>query len=309
MKIITETSTIKNVMDYRGRFAPSPTGLLHFGSLLAATASYLQAKKHHGEWWLRIEDIDPPREVEGAGQQIIRTLKDYGFNWDNLSYQSQRLDIYQHYTEALLNNQNAYYCGCSRKEIILNNSKNNYPATFYPGTCRNGLQGKQARSIRIQIGNPDITIKDAIQGTQTLSLNQSFGDFVIKRADGFYSYQLAVALDDSLQNMTQIVRGCDLLESSFQQNYIQQILHLKQPTYAHIPVALSQSGKKLSKQLAAKAITTESPQIVLWYALQYLGQQPPNKLKTQNLRQIWQWGFENWELNKIQRIQSLISPV
>lgn len=296
-------------MTYRGRFAPTPSGHLHFGSLLAATASYLQARKHNGEWWLRIEDIDPPREVKGASQRIIQTLRDYGFNWDNLSYQSQRLELYQQYTATLLDNEQAYYCGCSRKDILQNNNNNNRSASFYPGTCRNGLQGKTARSIRIKIDKPEVTIDDAVQGIQTLNLNQSLGDFIIKRADGFFSYQLAVAIDDSLQNMTQIVRGYDLHESSFQQKYIQQTLRLNQPGYAHIPIAINTSGDKLSKQCAAKDIATEHPQTVLWYALYCLNQQPPEQLKRQNLTQLWQWSFENWDMNKIQHIQSVSSPI
>ena len=300
---------INNNMTYRGRFAPSPSGHLHFGSLLAATASYLQARKHSGEWWLRIEDIDPPREVKGASQGIIQTLQDYGFDWDNLGYQSQRLEIYQQYTNALLDNEHAYYCGCSRKEIIRNNKDKNHSTTFYPGTCRNGLQGKTARSIRIKIDKPEITIDDAIQDIQTLNLNKNLGDFIIKRADGLFSYQLAVAIDDSLQNMTQIVRGYDLHESSFPQKYIQQTLGLNQPRYAHIPIAVSNSGEKLCKQHAAKSIATEHPQTVLWQALQCLNQQPPEQLKNQNLAQLWQWSFENWDINKIQYIQSVLSPI
>ena len=296
-------------MTYRGRFAPSPSGHLHFGSLLAATASYLQARKHNGEWWVRIEDIDPPREVKGASQLIIETLKDYGFNWDSLSYQSERLDIYQQYTDSLLQNEQAYYCGCSRKEIIQNNKDNNQSATFYPGTCRDGLLGKTARSIRIKIAKSEITIDDAIQGVHALNLNKSLGDFIVKRADGLFSYQLAVAIDDSLQNMTQIVRGYDLHESSFSQKYIQQTLDLNQPTYAHIPVAVSHSGKKLCKQHAAKSIATEHPQTVLWQALQCLNQQPPPQLKTQNITQLWKWSFENWDINKIPQIQSVTSPI
>jgi len=309
MQIVTETDTINNNITYRGRFAPSPTGLLHFGSLLAATASYLQAKKHNGEWWLRIEDIDPPREVGGASQQIIQTLMDYGFLWDNLSYQSQRLDIYQQYTDVLLKSKKAYYCGCSRKEIIQHNKGNMHYPNFYPGTCRNGLHGKKARSIRVQIESPAVTINDIIQGIQTLNLSESIGDFIIKRADGLFSYQLAVAVDDSEQNMTQIVRGNDLHESSFQQKYIQQVLKLNTPTYAHIPIAVDYNGLKLCKQHAARTIATESPQRVLWYALQCLNQQPPESLKTQNLGQLWKWSFENWDIHKIQRVQSIISPI
>jgi len=296
-------------MTYRGRFAPSPSGFLHFGSLLAATASYLQARKNNGEWWLRIEDIDPPREVEGASEQIIKTLKDYGFNWDNLSYQSQRLELYQDYTDTLLNADMAYYCGCSRKEISLINKDTNHLPNFYSGTCSDGLHGKIARSVRVRILSPEVLIDDAIQGRQILSLSRTYGDFIIKRADGLFSYQLAVAIDDSLQGMTQIVRGFDLHESSFLQSYIQQLLKMYQPDYAHIPIAVNHQGKKLCKQHAAKDIATESPQNVLWHALHCLQQSPPEQLKSQSLAQFWDWSIKNWDLHKIQGIQSVISPI
>ncbi|VAW95557.1 Glutamyl-Q tRNA(Asp) synthetase [hydrothermal vent metagenome] len=294
---------------YRGRFAPSPSGPLHFGSLLAATASYLQAKQQQGEWWLRIEDIDPPREVKGASQRIIDTLALYGFEWDTLSYQSERLGLYQHYLDKLQQTAQAYHCGCSRKEIQQFNQQQSAPAGLYPGTCRQGLNGKPARAIRIKITEPKQTIHDAIQGTQSKDLSQTSGDFIIKRADGLFSYQLAVAIDDSTQEMTQIVRGCDLHESSFCQQYIQKSLGLRSPSYAHIPVVASPNGIKLSKRAAAQDIATESPQQILWLALDILGQQPPASLKTQNLKHLWQWGFTNWNLANVPQAQSVLSPL
>jgi len=294
---------------YRGRFAPSPTGDLHFGSLLAATASYLQARKNNGEWWLRIEDIDPPREVEGASKNIIQTLRNYGFIWDELSYQSERLDIYSIYINKLLDNRQAYYCGCSRKEINKHNKTTAQPSTLYPGTCRNGLNGKAARSIRIKISNSSVTINDALQGKLTLDLNKSTGDFIIKRADGLISYQLAVAIDDSLQNMTQVVRGFDLHESSFCQRYICQELGLNSPDYAHVPIAVNKQGQKLCKQTAAKSIATEAPQSALWLALNCLGQQPPEQLKSTSLKQLWQWGISNWNMQNIPKLQSISCPI
>ncbi len=294
---------------YRGRFAPSPSGPLHFGSLLAATASYLQARKMNGEWWLRIEDIDPPRELKGASKHIIQTLRDYGFVWDNLSYQSQRLNIYSRYINNLLEDKQAYYCGCSRQEIYQQNTKTEQSLALYPGTCRNGLKGKTARSIRTKLLQATITIEDAIQGKQSIDLCKTTGDFVIKRADGFFSYQLAVALDDSLQRMTQIVRGYDLHESSFCQRYLCQQLQLNSPDYAHIPVAVNAQGNKLSKQTAASDIAAEIPEVMLWFALEYLGQHPPKRFKSLNLRQLWQWAIDNWDLQKIPGSQSINSPV
>ncbi len=294
---------------YRGRFAPSPSGPLHFGSLLAAVASYLQARKMKGEWWLRIEDIDPPREVKGASKHIIQTLKLYGFEWDRLCYQHQRLDIYSKYINMLLDNKAAYFCACSRQEIKRYNQQHARNLAVYPGTCRAGLNGKKARSIRIKIQHPDITITDAIQGRRCLNLTEKIGDFVIKRADGFFSYQLAVALDDSLQGMTEIVRGYDLYESSFSQRYLCQQLNLHSPDYAHIPVAVNAQGIKLSKQAAAKDIATEIADKTLWQALKCLGQQPPEQLKSGGLKQLWQWGLKHWDIQKIPREQTINSPV
>ncbi len=301
--------TANHKKPYRGRFAPSPSGPLHFGSLLAATASYLQAKQQQGEWWLRIEDIDPPREVKGASQQIIDTLTLYGFEWDNLSYQSQRLDIYQHYLGKLQQMNQVYACGCSRKEIQRLNQQQTKPAGFYAGTCRSGLHGRPARSIRLKIEEPLLTLDDTIQGTQTHDLSQTTGDFIIKRSDGLFSYQLAVAIDDSIQKMTQIVRGYDLHESSFCQHYIRQVLGLDSPDYAHISVVVTPDGAKLSKQTAAQDIAPESAQQMLWLALDVLGQQPPVNLKKQSLKQLWQWGFTNWNLSKVPQTQAILSPI
>lgn len=295
--------------NYRGRFAPSPSGPLHFGSLLAATASYLQARKMNGEWWLRIEDIDPPREVEGASKHIIETLELYGFTWDNLSYQSQRHDIYTNYINKLLGDGRAYYCACSRQDISRHNEKTAQALAIYPGICRNGLNGKPARSTRIKLLQANVTIADAIQGKQTIDLNKISGDFIIKRADGLFSYQLAVAVDDSLQEMTQIVRGYDLHESSFNQRYLCQQLKLYSPEYAHIPIAIDPQGSKLSKRTAAKDIATEQPEKMLWHALNCLGQQPPEPLKSKSLKQLWQWGFNNWDIQKVANSQTTPSPV
>ncbi len=298
-----------NKQVYRGRFAPSPSGPLHFGSLLAATASYLQARKNNGQWYLRIEDIDPPREVSGASKHIIKTLQDYGFEWDKLSYQSERTEIYQDYLQQLQQAKLAYDCGCSRKQISEYNLKHQLNTNCYPGTCREGLNGKQARAIRFKIEKPLLTINDAIQGEKTLNLDEIAGDFILKRADGFYSYQLAVAIDDSLQEITEVVRGYDLFESSFYQQAIRNALGLTSPGYAHIPVAVSREGIKLSKQSAAKDISTEVANKLLWLALKQLGQQPPLTLQFDGLKQIWGWAIKNWQLANVPRVHSFASLV
>lgn len=290
---------------YRGRFAPSPSGPLHFGSLLAATASYLEARKMAGHWWLRIEDIDPPREVEGASEHIIKTLRQFAFEWDELSYQSQRIEIYQQYINKLLDSKQAYYCACSRQDITLYKQKEGITSDIYPGICRNGLNGKQARSIRLIVDDVNISINDAIQGQQTVSMSKKIGDFIVKRADGLYSYQLAVAIDDSLQEMTQVIRGYDLHLSSYNQRYLCQQLNIPSPAYAHFPIAVDGKGDKLSKRTAAKDIALEEPQKVLFQALHFLGQEPPTSLQSVSLKQLWQWAFEHWKLEKVPSCQSI----
>lgn len=289
---------------YCGRFAPSPTGPLHFGSLIAAVASYLDAKKNNGKWLLRIEDIDPPREVKGASSEILRVLEDFGFEWNNDKiYQSEKIEIFNDIVSDLLNKKKAYYCGCSRKEIRAISRET--PAGFiYPGTCRDGLpEGKSKRSIRIKTDNSDIIFKDLIRGKMVHNISEISGDFIIKRADGLISYNLAVVIDDYLSKITHIVRGNDLFLCTPQQIHINNILGYPVPQFGHFPLAVHNSHK-LSKQTHAPAINSKNKIELLIRALNFLGQNPPKELYAENIDSIWNWSIENWNIGKVPTIES-----
>jgi len=286
---------------YRGRFAPSPSGPLHFGSLIAATASYLQARSQGGEWWLRIEDIDPPREVAGASDAILYTLEAFGFEWDGpVSYQSQRQTLYQDALAQLRSAGLAYPCACTRKEIAEAS-----PDGIYPGTCREGLAPSQrARAWRLRVTEHVIEFTDKIQGPQQTDLATEAGDFVLLRADGFYAYQLATALDDAEQGMTEVVRGADLLSSTPRQRYVQQALGLTSPGYAHHPVVVTTEGEKLSKQTRAPALATSQASPLIHAALRFLGQAIPQTLEHTELSELWQWAIANWQIGNVPKIHS-----
>lgn len=285
---------------YRGRFAPSPTGPLHFGSLVAALASYLEARTQHGEWLLRMEDLDTPRNQPGAADNILRSLEVFGFEWDGpVAYQSERQDLYAAALAKLQQRGLAYPCGCTRKEIA-DSAIHGIEGAIYPGTCRNGLPpGKTARAWRIRTEDRTIGFNDAIQGYIAQNLARDIGDFVLKRADGYYAYQLAVAIDDADQGITHVVRGADLLDSTPRQIYLQQVLELPAMHYAHIPVVLNAQGEKLSKQTQAAAVNDRQPAAQLWQALDFLQQSPPAAIRNASLADIWQWADKNWQLSRI----------
>lgn len=273
-----------------GRFAPSPTGDLHFGSLLAAVASYLQAKSTGGQWLVRIEDIDPPREVKGSATRILADLERFGMQSDReVLYQSTRFAAYEQALEELLGSGQAYWCGCSRSDL---------PASgIYPGTCRDGLPaGKSPRSVRLRVSDKTISFDDLIQGRVAENLAQTVGDFVIRRADGIAAYQLAVVIDDAFQDVTEVVRGADLLDSTARQIHLQHCLGLKTPAYAHHPVAVDDSGKKLGKRHGSDPIASLSPSIVLQQALEFLGQPCP---QSQTLDDLWHWALAHWDVSGI----------
>jgi len=292
---------------YRGRFAPSPTGPLHFGSLVAALGSYLQAESLAGEWWLRIEDIDPPREVPGATEQILRTLEAYGFEWHGeVQYQRNRLARYQDALQQLQHSGLLYACECSRRQIAKVTGHTHGPLV-YPGTCRSRqLEPRPDRALRLHCHDSTlITFEDAIQGHQRVALAQQ-GDFVLKRADGLLSYALAVALDDAEQGMTEVVRGCDLLDATARQIYIQTLLALPVPRYAHLPLALDpQNGSKLSKQNLATPLSLSQPTTSLWQGLYFLGQNPPIPLQHSSLSELWRWARANWRLKSVPRTAAI----
>ncbi len=291
---------------YRGRFAPSPTGPLHFGSLVAAVGSYLQARANHGAWLVRMEDLDPPREIPGAADDILRTLERFGLQWDeSVVYQSQRYAAYAAALEALRRRAAIYPCGCSRREIT-DSSITGIDGPLYPGTCRDGLPaGRHPRAWRVCTDSTLITFDDVVQGVIESRLTHDTGDFVVKRADGFYAYQLAVVVDDAAQGITEVVRGCDLLDSSARQIHLQQLLSLPTPTYLHLPVAVNAHGEKLSKQTFAARLDLQRPVTALHAALEFLGQQPPRELRADTLDTLWDWARTHWQPRDIPRLPTI----
>jgi glutamyl-Q tRNA(Asp) synthetase len=290
---------------YRGRFAPSPTGPLHFGSLVAAVASYLDAKSRGGEWLVRIEDLDPPRVVRGATDDILRTLEACGMQWDGtIVYQSTRADAYHAALHRLRALGLAYPCACSRREIA-DSAVGGIEGPVYPGTCRNGLAPeKLARAWRINTGGARIEFDDAIQGRVQQNLETDIGDFVLYRADSVFAYQLAVMIDDAEQGITDIVRGADLLGSTPRQIYLQQLLGLPTPHYCHVPVAVNAAGEKMSKQTLAAPLDAERPLPALTAALRFLGQPPPDDVVRAGVAALWQWAFAYWQRDRIPRVRS-----
>ena len=288
---------------YRGRFAPSPTGPLHFGSLVSAVASYLQAKSQGGEWLVRMEDIDPPREPEGTADDILRTLDAYALYWDKpVLYQSSRRDAYE---EALLKldlQKLTYPCNCSRKQIrqalIQTNKK------VYPETCRGKGFTRSPHAIRVQTEFQDILLNDGIQGVYSQNIRAHVGDFVVKRVDGLYAYQLAVVVDDAEQGITEIVRGSDLLDNTPRQIYLQQLLDYPQPQYVHIPIA-TKNGDKMSKQTNAPAIKLSNCVETGVQALRFLGQTIPDQWQWASIEELWQWAISHWDLSFVPKVFSI----
>lgn len=294
-------------MPYQGRFAPSPSGPLHFGSLIAATGSYLQARSAQGKWLLRIEDLDPPREQPGATTQIIDALNIYGFQWDGeILYQSQRSDVYHRAIAELLDRGLAFPCSCSRSELA---KTHNPLANVYPGTCRHNPPTTQTScAIRLKVTDQLIQFHDRLQGEQRQQIAREVGDFVIRRKDGLYAYQLAVVIDDAAQGITEVVRGSDLLDSTPRQIYLQQTLSLPTPAYLHLPVIVDSSGKKISKQTDALPLDLDHPLPALWQALSLLGQHPPEKLCHGALDSLWEWALQHWKVDNIPRQIAIPCP-
>ncbi|EEA02028.1 Glutamate--tRNA ligase [Burkholderia sp. H160] len=277
-------------MTYRGRFAPSPTGPLHFGSLVSALASWLDARAHRGAWLVRIEDIDGPRTVPGAAEDILATLERFGMHADETPiWQSQRIARYQQALEQLQATGLVYPCGCTRKEIAdsLLHAHARNTTLAYPGTCRTGLHGKPARAWRLRVpdGAPAvITFDDRWQGPQTQNLATEVGDFVLRRADDQWAYQLAVVVDDADAGITHIVRGADLMDSTARQIYLQRCLGVATSSYLHVPVVTNEHGEKLSKQTGATALDCDKPLDALVAAARHLGldlgSEPPATLES-----------------------------
>jgi glutamyl-Q tRNA(Asp) synthetase len=280
-------------MTYRGRFAPSPTGPLHFGSLVAAVASWLDARAAGGEWLLRMEDLDAPRCVPGAADQILQTLEVCGLEWDGaVDYQSHRLDHYRAALERLLHDGQAYPCGCTRREIADSAPVRASGERPYPGTCRTGLPGgRQARAWRLRVPPGEFAYVDRVQGPQAEVVERETGDFVLLRADGIFAYQLAVVVDDAAQGITDVVRGADLLASTPRQIVLQQALGMATPRYLHVPVAANANGEKLSKQTLAPPAGPADMAAVL----RFLGFVPPDL----PLRELLAWAVKEWDPARI----------
>jgi len=266
------------------------------GSLLCAVCSFLDARHHNGQWLVRMEDLDPPRETPGASSQILTTLERHGLAWDDaVLYQSTRTEAYEAALQQLKQAQFSYVCTCSRKTIQAN-SQNPH---VYPGSCRNLGYSTSKAAIRLRLEDRTVCFTDQLQGQQCQNVLQEVGDFVLKRADGLYAYQLAVVVDDAFQGVTHVVRGFDLLDNTARQLVLQSMLGLSQPTYAHIPILVNPEGEKLSKQTFARAVDNTKPVENWRIILRLLGLSPPDL----SLDTLIQWAVQQWELNTLSRQQ------
>lgn len=285
---------------YAGRFAPSPTGPLHFGSLVAAVASYADARSHAGRWLLRIEDLDPPREQPGAAAAFPRVLERYGFAWDGpILRQSTRDDAYRAALEQLRREDHVFPCACTRAELEVA-PMGAAGERVYPGTCRSGRPaGRAARSWRLRTDGVAVDFVDRVQGPQHQDLGRDAGDFVIRRADGLWAYQLAVVVDDRDQGVTDVVRGADLLSSTPRQIFLQRRLGAALPRYAHVPVAVNAAGEKLSKQTRAPPLPMDDPRAALRAAWRFLGQEEPMEDFT-TPAEFWAWAIPRWDMRRVQ---------
>lgn len=289
---------------YIGRFAPSPTGALHLGSLLTALASWCDARAAQGKWLLRIEDIDTPRIQQGAVEHILHSLEHYGLYWDDeVSYQSQRTTYYQQALDILQHKQLIFWCTCSRSQLAQTGS------AIYTGQCRTQQQFKANAAARLAVPQPNCLIQfnDGVFGAQYEDISQTVGDFPLYRRDSIFTYQLAVVVDDALQGITHIVRGADLLDNTARQIYLQRCLDYQTPFYSHIPLIVTSKGEKLSKQTGAKALDFTNPSATLWQLLVLLGQNPPKPLQYEAKEDILTWAINHWDLSNIPATLKLIT--
>jgi glutamyl-Q tRNA(Asp) synthetase len=294
---VDQAAALSEIAPVVGRFAPSPTGPLHLGSLVAALGSYLMAKNLGGRWLLRMEDLDQPRVVPGIGDDMLATLELLGFEWDGaVVYQSGRTEHYREAAGELIRRGIAYPCGCTRSEIAQIASAPHEDGLIYPGTCRAGLPpSKFERALRVQVPDETISFDDLIMGHYSQPLAGSCGDFVIHRADGPYAYHLAVVVDDAAFGVNQIVRGADLISSTPRQLYLQRVLGYATPRYGHLPLVAGPHGAKLSKRdhavsIAAGCDLAREGGALLLCALRFLGQAPPRTLEGAAPAEILKWG-------------------
>jgi glutamyl-Q tRNA(Asp) synthetase len=283
-------------LSYVGRFAPSPTGPLHLGSLATAVASFLHARQAHGEWLVRIEDIDPPREVPGAADDILRTLEAYELEWDrSVLYQSSRLAAYDKAAQRLLEAGQAFRCRCSRSEIW---AANDGESGRYPGTCRDRHIEPGDAAVRVRVDTGTVIFEDGLQGTIATDLDASLGDYVVVRRDGLPAYHLAVVLDDAEQGVTTIVRGVDLLDSTAAHVHLQGVLGLPNPRYYHLPVVVNEQKQKLSKQTGAAPIKARDPSSAA-KVLRLLGLDVPSTMDHEGPGALWRWALERWSIDSL----------
>jgi len=286
-------------MSYRGRFAPTPSGPLHAGSLLTALASFLQARVAGGAWLLRIDDLDQPRCRPEHGDKILRQLEAHGLLWDETPRrQSAHVEAYQAAYDQLLARESLYGCGCTRAQLA-QTSIAAIDGAIYAGTCRDQSKNLHGNAVRLKVADLSLTLDDVCHGPLLRALAREVGDFVVRRADGQISYQLACVVDEQAQGITEVVRGADLIGSSFRQRYLQQRLDLRQPAYIHVPVLLDEHGRKLSKQNHAESIDRHSVSENLLACLTTLGQQPPASLQGAPAAEILQWACAAWDIHRL----------
>lgn len=282
-----------SVLPSISRFAPSPTGPLHFGSLVTALASFLDARQRNSQWLVRIEDLDPPREVSGASDQILNQLENHGLCWDgSVLYQSTRLEAYEAALETLIDSGLVYHCQCNRQRI-------QSLGGIYDGHCNQLQLPGDNCAARLRVNSTSLSFNDQIIGHYHQNLQAEVGDFVVRRRDRLFSYQLAVVVDDHYQAISQVMRGADLLDSTPRQIYMQQCLGFKQPQYAHLPLVLNAEGHKLSKQNLAIGLPEGRESMHLWAALQWLQQSPPVQLQQQSVAEILDWGIAHWSVQTV----------
>jgi len=282
---------------YTGRFAPTPSGPLHFGSLVTAVGSYLDARSQQGRWLLRMEDVDTPRVQAGSADDILATLEAFGLLWDGpVLYQSQRFETYEAVLQRLTEQDLLYACRCSRRQLIEEGVRQGTLGMVYPGHCRNRNLDPSGHSLRLRIDAPAvIEFEDRHCGSRHMDLTAEVGDVVLKRVDGIYAYHLAVVVDDAFQGVTDIVRGADLLDVSFVHRYLASRLDLPLPRYLHLPLVYAEPGRKLSKQTGARALDRSRAGELLFDALEFLGQTPPRGLRGAAPREVLDWGTEHWQ--------------
>ncbi len=296
-------------MQYVGRFAPSPSGPLHLGSLTAAVASYLHARRSQGEWLVRIEDIDPPREMPGATGMILEALEAFDLSWDrDVLYQSQHLEDYQRVAAELLAEGRAYRCSCSRRDIREEGRAG--PLGYrYAGHCRRRKRHTRATAIRVRSDASAGSFEDGLQGPHRYDVHASVGDYVRFRSDGLPAYHLAVVLDDARQGITHIVRGIDLLHMTGLHIHLQQTLDLPTPQYLHVPIIVNSAGQKLSKRTGARPVEPRDTAAYAHEILMYLGLKPPLSMHGARPRDLWAWACEYWPPDAMQGQTELVETL